>query len=378
MADSVEILDFTSGGQTAEEFVKTEKEARAAARGRAGYFSLKDDGDNMIIRFVFDSEPDPANPESGWISTKQHMLIKTKSAPSDKPKDANWPEKASAICRRTPLGANKTPAFPTCYIDGLTNDRGWKETPRVHLWAGAVVREQVVGTEEMAAEGRIHPSQVGKKITIDKMELVDEVDKSGTATGRKVWKRKYIIVNMRLDNFFSSLVSFAKFYETALDRDYRIERKGKQGEKSTYVATPLDPFDVTVERAGQPVQIRYDLREPEVAAIYAEEAKAAGVDRQSLLKRVSMMVSDAWYNFYFDPRAEAKWADRPWASGDDNESGSSDDDAPPPPPASLAKQQSGQSTVSEPTVGVEADRLAAMRAKVMGGAAAPAVAAPLG
>jgi hypothetical protein len=374
-----EVFDFASGGQAVEEFVKDEKAAQKAARGRAGYVSsyLQDDGDSVIIRPLFECElmgldrsqpigpENPHDPTTGWIWTKMHNFVKTKGAPKDKPKDAKWPEKVSAVCRRTPVGRDQHPLFPECILDGRTTDRGYKETPRMHLWTTAVVRDQVVVTPELAAQRGLSEKMVGKKTLVDKMDLVDEVDSSGNKTGNKIWKRHFVIVNMRLDNFFSSLISFSKYYETSLDRDYLITRKGPKGEKHEHQVTPLDPFEVTVERNDEQVRIRYDLREPEVAAVYAADVQALGLDRQSLIKKTSWMVSDPYYRLYFDERYEGSWKDL--RRGRDDEASSSDDDAPPLPAEQVAKQEAGQSVTAEPKAGVSAEQLEALRARVMQG-----------
>lgn len=379
MAEELDVLDFTSGGTDAEEFGKMEKAARAAARGKSTFLStLKDDGDSEILRFLWESEvfdvngnlyvpgagvdPDPA---TGWLYVKQHVMVKTKDYPKDTPDDKkkSWPEKVTAVCRKTPLGPNKRPAYPECYIDGLKNDRGWPERPQLMIWAGAVLREQVVGTEEMVEQGRIDQSQVGQKIILDQQDLIDEVDKDGTATGRKIWKKRYVVVNQRVDNFFSTLVTEGQYRGTILDRDYRVTRKGAKGEKHTFAINSLDPYEVTVEREGQHVAIKYDVREPEIAALYAE----SGVDRMSLAKMVSRRISDAFYHRFFDPRVEVSWND----GRDDDDSKSGPDSPPPPPPVPSQAQQEGKSITQEPTSGPTAAALDAMRNKVLNGNVTP-------
>lgn len=376
------VFDFTSGATTAEEFAKTEKAARDAARGRTKYFSLQNDGEVAIVRFLFEAnrlgvnrdEPisasNPADPTTGWIMAKQHSFVDTKPAPKDKPDESSWPETVGAICRKTPVGADQRPAYPNCYIcENIKSDRGKLHYPSLQMWAGAVLREEVIGSQELVDEGRIDPSQLGKKLILDQGDWIDEVDDNGNMTGRKVWKKRYVIVNMSMSNFFSPLTTMADYYKTILDRDYRITRKGeKKARRVEYVPFALDPYQVTVMRDGKPVVITYDLREPEIAALYTD----SGVSRADLFKIVNRRISDLYYARYFDPRVEAKWKDM---QEDEDEDGTkkgkaSSPDAPPPPPAQpSAQQQAGEVLTQPPTEGPTAEALAAMRNKVMGTAA---------
>jgi hypothetical protein len=378
------VLDFTSGATTAEQFAKDEKAARDAARGRTKYFSLKNDGEVAIVRFLFEanqmgldrSQPigpnNPPDPTTGWIMTKQHSFVDTKPAPKDKPEGTEWQDSVGAICRKTPIGADKHPAYPTCYIcDNIKNDRGKLHIPSVQMWAGAVLREELIGTQELVDDGRIDASQIGQRVILDQVDLVDEVDDSGNMTGRKVWKKRYVIVNMSMSNFFSPLTTMADYHKTILDRDYRITRKGlPKAQRVEYVPFALDPYQVTVLRDDKAVVITYDLREPEIAALYAD----SGVARVDLLKIVNRRISDAYYNRYFDPRVEVSWKDM--SPEDDDEAkkaaaaAANGPAAPPPPPAPTPQQQAGQVLTQAPTQGPAAEALAAMRDRVMGSAAA--------
>lgn len=376
------ILDFASGASEAEQFTKDEKAARDAARGRTKYFSLKEDGDTAIIRFLFEANqmgkdrtrpigPDnPHDPATGWIMTKQHSFVDTKPAPKDKPEGSTWPDSVGAICRKTPIGADKHPAYPNCYIcENVKNDRGKLHFPSVQMWAGAVLREEVIGTQAMADEGRIDPTQIGHKLILDQGDWVDEVDDKGAMTGRKVWRKRYTIVNMPMSTFFSPLTTMADFHGTILDRDYLIRRKGApKAQKVEYVPVAFDPYQVTVIRDGQPVVITYDLREPEIAALYAD----SGVTRTDLIKIVNRRVSDAYYNRYFDPRVEVSWKDM--SPEEHEEAAKGAPDAPPPPPTPSPQQQAGQVLTQPPTEGPTADAIAAMRDRVMGTVSTPAAA----
>jgi hypothetical protein len=379
-------LDFSSGVANAEEFKAREDAARKAARGNMSYLSLKNDKDSVLLRFLFEanmlgmnpaeviSETNPHNPLTGWLLTKDHYA-KTKAAPRDKPDGSTWPESFSAVCRRSPVGADNHPAYTNCYIcDNILNERGKPEIPSVNMWASAVLREQVVGTQELVDEGRIAPEQIGQKLILDQGDWVDEIDTSGTTTGRKVWHRRYVIVNMSLANFFSPLNALADFHGTILDRDYKITRKGEpRARKVEYHAVAADPYPVTVMRDGVATQIMYDLREPEIAALYSDSK----LTRDDLRKIVARRISKKHYDRYFDISVEVNWKD---GFDDDDAAGSKPPSqqaaaqgpaAPPPPPT--PEQQAGQVLTQEPTEGIAKDAIDRMRDKVMG---ANPVAAP--
>lgn len=371
-----EEIDFTAGAGagSAEEFQKREKAARDAARKNTAFFSLRQDQESAILRFLIEANPQPldpnnpngpTDPNTGWISTKQHDFVATKPAPRDKPEGVDWPEKVGAICRRTPVGLDKHPYQSDCFIcSNIKNDRGQLHRARYTMWTVACLREEVVGTQELVDEGRIDASQIGKRVILDQMDLVEELDDNNNPTGRKIWKKRIVIVNQPVYGFFSPLTTMATYYGTILDRDYKITRKGEKGAtKVEYVAFALDPYQVSVERNGSPTVITYDLREPEIRALY----EGHGPTQADLNKMINRRVSKKYYDRYFDPRVEVAWKE----GGDDSPSGSA-----PAAPVPNAQAQAGQSATQEPTSGPTASALAEMRARVMGDAAAPAAPAP--
>ena len=363
-----DMLDFATGAAEAEEFVKSEAEARKAARGGTNWFSLKEDRDMEALRFLI--------PHTKWTYTKQHDFIKPKAAPSDKPTDRDWPKTVGAICRYTPVGPNKRPAFDECYIcDNMKDEKGRREVPTNKIWTLAAARLSLIGTDELAEQGRIHPTQVGQKVIIDEAELVDEMDPAGNTTGNKVWRKKIYIVNQSVRNFFSPLTTIAGLQGTITDRDYMIIRKGeKGGNKVDYETVDLGPFDVTVYKEGSDSEtevIRYDTADPRIAKLY----DGHGIDVAAMLKMINRRVSKQYYDFYFDPRASVSWKD--FYQDGDGDSSAASSAAPPPPPS--AAQQAGHVASAEPTQGVPKERLEEMRAQVLGSAsqaqtaAAPAV-----
>lgn len=341
-------LDFTSGGLQAAQIAKAEAAARKS-RYQRNYITtyLADDGDYVYARFLVD--------EPQWIETKQHGQLKTKAAPKDKPADKNWPDAMSAVCRYTPVGPDRHPAYSECYAcDSMVDEKGKKVFAGTRLWTLAALREPVLGTQEMVEQGIIQPHLVGQIVDYkDKTEEVDEIV-DGKPTGKKVHRKQIVIVNMAQSNFFSPLLTIKEFFGTVLDRDFKIVRKGvKRAQKVQYEFVAGNPTYVKDPETGQPVV--FDLRNPKHAAVY----EGHGMTLADLRKHIAEQCSKAHYDRFFDPRVEVSWSD---GRGNDNEDSSA---ATPQQPSEA--QQSGQSLTQEPAGGPSADALAAMRAKLLEG-----------
>lgn len=272
-------MAFKRGGQAAE---KAAKDAQKNF-SRITYFKL-DDGDRMTVRLLDDS------PE--WIYTKQHSFVDTKGAPEDvtgKDRDS-WPVKMGATCRKDEcIGAD------TCYIcDQMTNAKGKPITPATRLWARAVVREEVIGTEKMADDGLITPRMVGRVVGhMDAEHDVEETDHEGKATGNKIRQKKIVLINMGIKNFFGSLQAYFDSYQTVLDRDYRITRSGT-GLDSEYRITACDKDP------------EHDLDANEnLRAKYESFAKAQGLSVEDVEKMILDKGSEEFYARFFDPTVKA-------------------------------------------------------------------------
>jgi hypothetical protein len=361
MADD-EDLDFASGGLQAAEYAKAAAAARRALYGNA-YITqfLQDDGDNVRVRFLTD--------EPHLIETLQHGMVKTKPAPKDKPADRGWPETLSAVCRHTPVGPDRHPAFPDCYIcDNIRDEKGKKSFAGTRLWGLAVIREPVIGTAEMVTAGQIQPHQVNQEVSYrDKTEEVDELDADNKPTGKKVQRKVIVIVNMAQANFWSPLMTNRVFFGTIVDRDYLVVRKGaKKTQKVQYEFVALNPVYVKHPESGQVVI--FDLRDPKLAAVY----EGQGMDLTKLRKHVARLASKKFYDRFFDPRVEVPWSEEEETS------------TPSPDAATVAAQAAGHSAVAEPSSGPTADQLARMRASLLegnpppdSGQAGPQVVSPL-
>lgn len=322
---------FATGGRAASRRQTEEKKRREAARKAAwntfDYLRLNPPGDNdefgesIIVRFVTD-EPD-------WIETLQHSFIRTRPAPADKPSDKQWLERFGAVCRYTlvPKGSNSNGEpilkqwYDDCYIcDNVTKKVKRKgaevdvpETGQPKMWAVAVEREEVIGTEEMVKAGEIESWQVDDVVSY-RDKLVEHVD----AEGNKELRPHYLVINQGMKNFFDKLLGFVAVYKNVVDRDYKITRTGS-GTDTDYDIVPLAPVTVTVN--GK--QVKFDLRNP----LFKDQYNPPF----SLNKIVAAQASKEHYDWYFDPTAEISWEARfgkkDDSDGDNNNSPSKSDSA---------------------------------------------------
>lgn len=306
-------MGFRRGGEAARE------EAAKSQGGfaRTNYLSIED-GQQEVVRYITDS-PD-------WIFVDQHAGVPTKNKPKDH--EGNWPESMPAVCR---YDAAFKGVHSDCYIDDAQIKNQWGRLckPTVRVWALACLRQEVLWTEEDAANGDCEKDQVGRRRGFtDAMREIDERNEKGEATGNTIQERAIVVVNFAPSNYFNGLQSMYGIYGTVCDRDYVVKRTGK-GKDADYDHIPLDPTPNL-----KPGTDRWDK--------YAQAVKEQNLDLEAI---VSEKASDEYYARFFDPNKEAP------ARGGDKKSSKSDT---PPAPA-----ESGGNDVDQ-------DRLAAMRERVRG------------
>lgn len=262
---------FGRGGQAAKEKAKAQN-----LRHRTSFLSLKD-GESTIIRLIDDGD------ESGWIHVMQHAFVPTKPQPKDYDGD-NWPKRMGAVCRHDDAFAG---LYQDCYIcDNMTNEETGKPyRPALRLWARAVIREEVKGTQEMADEGKIKPFQVGKRVGLkDKIIDVPEFDNKGDATGNTVQQFDVVLLNFGMKNFFGALQGAYEIYGTVLDRDFVVSREGG-GTETDYQIVPLDQIRMGTDGAI------YTLEDPEVRAKYLDV-----VDMEDYIAKQASDDHYAWFD----------------------------------------------------------------------------------
>lgn len=247
-------------------------EAAAAVKSggfaRTHYFSIED-GEEAVLRFLTDANPDPNNPHvEAWIVVQQHQMVPTK----DKPEgwEGNWPKAMGAVCRYDDAFKD---VYNDCYIcDHLVGKHERVRKPAPRIWALAALRERVFEDGKL-----VGIKDVEREVTRKKR------DKDGKETGEEetTKEKAIVVVNMGWKNFFNALQGFASVYGTILDRDYWIKRSGASTD-TTYQIVNIDPIP------------GYDLRDPEVMKKYE-----SGYD---LAEIISGNASDEFYAKFFDPR----------------------------------------------------------------------------
>lgn len=292
------------GGRQAEERAAAERAARktgfnndweyfqlAAPEGDAVY------GESKVIRFVTD--------EQDFRETNQHF-VNTKKAPSDYPSDKKWPTRMGSVCRQSP---GFDAIYDECYIDIadeflVEGKKGpYHKKPGLRLWAVAVEREPLTGTEEMAKAGLIEAYEVGSTVGYQDVLVDREVD------GKTLKEPKFVVLNFGLENFFNSVLGSHNAYGTVLDRDYKVTRKGA-GTDTDYIIAPLDKQKHT---DGKP----FDLRRPDLAEQYKIPF--------NLDEIIANLASDEYYEWFFDRRVESSYAKRfPKKEGEESSPAASD------------------------------------------------------
>lgn len=309
---------FRKGGEAAQE-------AAASSGGgfaKVEYLSIEDDG-QAAVRYLTDS-PD-------WIFVNQHAGAPTKNKPADWPAERNWPASMPATCRYDPAFEGQ---YSDCYIDdaGLTNKWDRLCKPQVRVWALACLREEVVGTPELVAEGKCTEDQIGKRIGFrDQIRKVSRPirDAEGKPTDQteEIEERAIVVVNFAPNNYFNALQASFSIYGSVCDRDFIVKKVGK-GKDVEYSNIALDSTPNL--KPGTESWKRYET------AIQEQ-----GIDIEKI---IAEKASDEYFALFFDPNKT------PPSRGKADEKGEA---ARPEAPAAPADD-------------VDQDRLAAMRDRVRG------------
>lgn len=321
---------FSRGGDAAQQMEEELSASRGSNFRRTEYLPNIGKGNTIFVRYLTDS-PD-------WYHTLMHTSAPTKAAPSDWPKERKWPESLPAICRYDK--AFKA-MYSDCYICDaqLVNKWGKVSKPVLRVWALAVIREEVIGTPDMVEKGWISQEQVGKRVGFkDATREVEETDEDGKPTGKKTIEPRIVVVNKAMNNYFTGLNSMFGIYGTVCDRDYALKQVGENKDVE-FQHIPLDP--TPTHKPGT-----------ESWAAYDEAIKTQGLD---LVTIMSDKASDDFYAKFFDPTKEAPKRESKNSDGSESKGQG----------APAAQQQASPS--NEP----DADRLAAMRARIRGGGAEP-------
>lgn len=336
-------VQVRSGGEAAE---KRAAERQNSTFKKVRYFS-QEDGERTYARFLTDSQE--------WQEVRQHSFVPTRPLPADtdqKTRD-RWPAKMGSTCRKDKAFGDY---FPDCFIDlHIKKPDGKAHFASPRQWALCVLREEVKGTAEMVAEGKITQDKVGKRLGFrDKTIEIEDTDKDGKPNGDKTTVRDIRVVNMGFKNFFAALQGSWAVFDTVLDRDYAITRVGT-GTDTDYRIVNLDPTPGYDCRDKETLQKYADVLEikvvhPKFADDGTEDTSRWILDPKFITDLWVEKATDEFYARFFDTRV-------PFPS-----KGSKDSDTA---PAAQQEKPSGDAGPSADEAS-NAERLAAMRAKVSG------------
>ncbi len=265
-----------------------DESARQAKSGggnfdKVNYLSL-DDGEKAYVRFLIDARPfvdEAGNNRPGWIVVQQHSFVKTKPKPErkadGKPYEGGWPATMGAVCRKTilPGAGGKTIAEflgdgldDGCFIcDQMRKPDGKPHNSNGKTWALAVLREPVLGDGSEALGGE---AKKGKVIGYrDKTRQVTRTAPDGTETTTE--EKAVVVVNQADTNFFTTLKDYADEFETVLNLDFIVTRKGTGKETDYAIVAIPNSIGVIDFRTPGLIEERYPNL-PDIAAIVMEQA----------------------------------------------------------------------------------------------------------
>lgn len=328
------MANFRKGGKQAEEIANQQK----MVFSKVNWLDLSDK-ESVVLRLLDDSDD--------WLYVMQHNFVPTKGAPEGASSEerSKFPARMSGVCRMDEGFQDpdtKEWQFPDCFIcDHMKKDDGKKYPRSLRLWARAVERDPVIGTQEHVDAGQIKENRVGHVVGYtDKLVEVPILDDDKKPTGKVTVQRKIIVLRFGMQNFFGALQGAYDVYGTVLDRDYKVTRKNS-GKETEYSIIPLNPT------------ANFDLRDPKIKEKYEQYCTDAGVDVPATIEN---QASDEFYERFFDTRVQSRPRN------------STKDDSPAGAPAD--QQVKPEDTSSQ----VSPEAVAAMRARVLGDHATPAAA----
>lgn len=183
------------------------------------YFSIKNDGDSVMIRFL--------TPINEMMVVKRHDYVPTKPAPAGMTNTAAWPTSMSVVCRKDNAFGGHYPSCPICDTDEFSSkyNPGKKIPATAKTWAIAVLRHVVTRPD-------------GSKAIEDVPREVQIKDGDNVITRQE---RSLVVVCMAGKNFWGGVMAMAGRLEGSIcDRDWTIIRQGT-GTDTNYVPMPGDP-----------------------------------------------------------------------------------------------------------------------------------------
>lgn len=305
---------------------------------REPIFMLRNTGDTAILRPLAES-PD-------WYKGLTHPFVPvTKGKPEGY--EGKWPEGMSATCRKDPMLAAYYPeGCPICTSPFKTKfDKTMEEARQDQRYTLMVEREEVVGdgTPEMGG-----PEFLGKKGYQDKMVEVPVYDAEGKPTKETVKRPSIVIVSGTMYSMFGALKATGEAHGSLRNNDFRVKRTPNptgRGDTYLWVGLPAIPSINPTTPAWQ---------------IYMDAVANWVPGGLSVARFIGERSSAAYYDRFWTTNGVFQFKPVPASTSN----GFAPATSPAPGAGSI-----GSAPVSEE---VDQDKLAAMRARVMGAAAAAA------
>lgn len=287
---------------------------------------LKETGDTAILRPLIESKD--------WYRGLTHRWVQV-TKPKPEGHEGKWPEGMSATCRKDSLLKKIYPdGCPICSSPLRTKfDKTMEESATDLRYTLAIEREEVVGDGSPEMGG---PEFAGQKGWVDKMVEVPVYDAEGKPTKETVKRPSVVIVSGTMYQMFGSLKQLGEAYGTLLDRDFRVKRiKNPSGNGDIYQWIGLDKIP-----AIQPGTDAW--------AIYQDAVKNWVPGGLSLARVIGEKSSPAYYERFWTTDGVFQMPNTKAAT-----------------PTTGFVPASSAVASEEP----DADKLAAMRARIMGGSA---------
>lgn len=331
-------FNFTTGVEAAIAEEEANRSTSGAGKGPIRWLRLADK-ESITLRYLFEPTQIPF--------VKQHNAVPTGPKPADW--TGNWSQIMTSVCRYDKAFQG---AYKDCYVcDNKiinTYNNVIYATPRG--WTVAVGRVPAKVTQEMVDDpsNPATAEMLGMELGgfMDETVMVEERDANGKGTGVRFRSPVFYIINQGTKNFFSHLQGAYAHYKSVTDRDFTITRHGsdKNTEYQHFAGERTDDI--------KPGNAHWQY--------YTESMTKLGLNIHEM---IANKASDDFYRRFFGPNAVAGGAPAPAPATSP---------APAPAPAPVAApvpQAAPAPAAAAPTAAANDDVMAAIRARLAGGAA---------
>lgn len=296
---------------------------------------LKETGDSAILR--------PLSESKDWTRALTHRFVPV-TKPKPEGQEGNWPEFMGATCRKDSVLKQFYPdGCPICTSPLKTKfNKTMEEDAKDLRYTLMIEREEVVGDGSPEMGG---PENKGVKGYTDKLIDVPIFDQDGKPTKETVKRPSVVIVSGTMYQMLTALKGLGEAYGTLRDRDFKVKRISNPSTKGDiYQWIGLDRID--------------SIRPGSDHWAYYEEAVKAWVPGGLSAARVVGEKSAA-------PHYERFWTtDGVFQLPGQSRVGS--------PASGFSPASNFSPSAASQAPEPDADKLAAMRARIMGNSPAPA------